>query len=169
MAVSIDSYITLTDAIVVDAGQLVDDSHTERRERAGRAIPGIGRHSMRAATPPYGGRPLLRCPRYRVSTPELRVAQSAGSIFYRLSTVPLILHTAAALAATNEARLRGLARGSRWIWRRGLHGQRHPDALGNTLADPGQRRVARVATCHWPHWSLFSGARLSWRISHDVV
>jgi hypothetical protein len=63
MAVSIDSYITLTDAIVVDAGQLVDDSHTERRERAGRAIPGIGRHSMRAATPPYGGRPLSEIPR----------------------------------------------------------------------------------------------------------
>jgi hypothetical protein len=37
MAVSIDSYITLTDVIVVAVAQLVDDSQTERRERAGRA------------------------------------------------------------------------------------------------------------------------------------
>lgn len=70
MAVSIDSYITLTDAIVLAVAQLVDHSQAVRRERAGRG----DRFSVVQDT---------ACQRRSCAPPK-----SASSIFYRFSTVP---------------------------------------------------------------------------------
>jgi len=119
MAVSIDSYITLTDAIVVAVAQLVDDSQTERRERPGRATPGgRGFESRRARQfaedcfrRPFSGRSRAGA---------LPGPVVGGSTAFERTPFPAALVRIYFAAPLQGRDLAGGAKLRRSVWRRGL-------------------------------------------------